>query len=192
MIDLRNMESHTLPNGDLEIRLSNSVPFILEPGSIEFIDAWIQFMGIYYPEKLQALKKEYYDSIANRLYYRFLIVRRDIKCNIGSMHNQFDIDVNNTIIPEFVACPMRGECTLWKIVCEAKRATGLVKSELAILQELVDGLDASQIAQKLHLSIHTVNTHRNNMLKKLNLHSTAQLVDYYYKNKLNESYGNKR
>ena len=50
--------------------------------------------------------------------------------------------------------------------------------ELEILKLIAYGNSTNQIAQKLYISVHTVNTHRKNILKKLNLNSPIQLVAY--------------
>jgi DNA-binding CsgD family transcriptional regulator len=48
--------------------------------------------------------------------------------------------------------------------------------EYEIIKCIADGLDSQQIAEKLFLSIHTVNTHRKNMLNKTGSRTTLELV----------------
>ncbi len=48
--------------------------------------------------------------------------------------------------------------------------------EFEILKLIAKGLDSEQIAQKLFLSVNTVNTHRRNILKKTNNQTTHDLV----------------
>ncbi len=50
--------------------------------------------------------------------------------------------------------------------------------ELEVLQLVGRGLGASQIAQKLHLSVKTVETHRANLKEKLNLADAAALLEF--------------
>jgi two-component system, NarL family, response regulator NreC len=50
--------------------------------------------------------------------------------------------------------------------------------ELEILKLIVDGIPVSSIADKLFVSVKTINTHRQNILEKLGLKSTADLVKY--------------
>ncbi len=63
---------------------------------------------------------------------------------------------------------------------EEKRdaATGqqLTKRELEVLQYIAQGFTNRQIADALFLSFRTVNTHRANLMQKLNIHDTAGLV----------------
>lgn len=60
----------------------------------------------------------------------------------------------------------------------------LSKREMEIIRFVVAGLTTEAIAETLYLSPHTVHTHRRNILTKLNLHSTAELVKWAYENKV--------
>jgi DNA-binding CsgD family transcriptional regulator len=53
---------------------------------------------------------------------------------------------------------------------------GLRKREKEIIALLISGKTNLEIAAQLHISKHTVETHRKNMLRRLNLKSTPQLV----------------
>ncbi len=54
----------------------------------------------------------------------------------------------------------------------------LTPREREILQMLGEGKSNKEVATKLNLSLHTVETHRGNVLEKLNLHSTAEMILY--------------
>ena len=58
-----------------------------------------------------------------------------------------------------------------------KHAT-LGPREREIVQLLAEGHTSPQIAQRLHISARTVETHRRNIMKKLGLHSVAELTKY--------------
>lgn len=66
------------------------------------------------------------------------------------------------------------------------RPEPLSEREKEIVVCVVQGLTNKQIADKLFLSTHTVNTHRRNISAKLNIHSTAGLAIYAIVNKLVE------
>ena len=50
--------------------------------------------------------------------------------------------------------------------------------EQEILEFIVDGMTSSEIAGQLHISPRTVETHRSNLMQKLNIRNTAGLVRY--------------
>jgi DNA-binding NarL/FixJ family response regulator len=52
-----------------------------------------------------------------------------------------------------------------------------------VLQNMVEGLDYKQIADKLFISPATVRTHISNIYKKLHVTSKAQAIKLAYKNK---------
>ena len=54
----------------------------------------------------------------------------------------------------------------------------LSNREMEILKELVTGKSAKKIAKELSISLHTVHSHRKNILGKLKLSDTAGLVKY--------------
>lgn len=54
----------------------------------------------------------------------------------------------------------------------------LTKRERQILKLIAEGYKAREIADFLHISLHTVETHRANLMKKLDLHNTASLVAF--------------
>lgn len=56
--------------------------------------------------------------------------------------------------------------------------------EFEVMRLLVEGLGPTDIAQRLHLSVKTVSTHKTRILEKLNLGSTADLVRYALEHKL--------
>jgi DNA-binding NarL/FixJ family response regulator len=59
-----------------------------------------------------------------------------------------------------------------------KPDTPLTKREFSVLQLLSEGKSSREIAELLFISIHTVNSHRSNIMRKLNLRKTADLVKY--------------
>jgi regulator of cell morphogenesis and NO signaling len=59
----------------------------------------------------------------------------------------------------------------------------LSERELDVLVQIVKGLSNKEIADVLCISTHTVITHRKNITRKLNIHSTAGLTIYAIVNK---------
>lgn len=54
----------------------------------------------------------------------------------------------------------------------------LTEREREILQRIAEGSSNKEVAGRLCLSVHTVETHRKNILEKLNLHGPADLILY--------------
>jgi DNA-binding NarL/FixJ family response regulator len=54
----------------------------------------------------------------------------------------------------------------------------LTKREMEVLQYIAQGFTNRMIAEALFLSIRTINTHRTNLMHKLDIHDTARLVRY--------------
>lgn len=57
----------------------------------------------------------------------------------------------------------------------------LSEREIEIIRLIADGLTNKEIADTLHLSTHTVNTHRKNIMNKLGIKNTAGIVIYAVK-----------
>lgn len=56
--------------------------------------------------------------------------------------------------------------------------------ELEIIKHIAEGYTNNEIAEKLFLSPHTVNTHRKNIMQKLGVNNTAAIVMYAVKTEL--------
>jgi DNA-binding NarL/FixJ family response regulator len=54
----------------------------------------------------------------------------------------------------------------------------LTSREREVLQLVAEGLATKQIATSLHVSVKTVETHRRQIMEKLDLHSVAELTKY--------------
>ena len=62
----------------------------------------------------------------------------------------------------------------------------LTVRELEILQLLAEGKTAKEVATSLGIATKTSDTHRTNIMRKLDLHSIAELVRYAIRNKIVE------
>ena len=68
-----------------------------------------------------------------------------------------------------------------KVSCQG---LGITDRELDVIRLISEGLSNKLIADKLELSTHTVNTHRKNIMAKLDIPDTAGIVMFAVKNKL--------
>lgn len=62
----------------------------------------------------------------------------------------------------------------------------LTQREKEIVHLVAEGLTTKQIAEKLFLSPHTVSTHRKNALKKLQINSVPELVNFVVREQLRD------
>lgn len=67
---------------------------------------------------------------------------------------------------------------LFAQVNPATKCEELTKREIAVLTHLATGLSNKEIAQALDISVRTVETHRQNIKNKLDIHTSAGLVKY--------------
>ena len=89
--------------------------------------------------------------------------------------------------------PLISEIMLKSYILKAKTKNAdirdlseLSKREIEILTMLAEGILNSTIAEKLFISIRTVESHKSHIMQKLELHTTAELVKFAIRNKLIE------
>lgn len=61
---------------------------------------------------------------------------------------------------------------------------GLTPREREVLQLIAEGKSSKEIASVLNISTKTSETHRSNLMRKLDLHSVSELVRYAIRNKI--------
>lgn len=71
-------------------------------------------------------------------------------------------------------------------ITESKNDIPLTKRETEIIKMIAEELTNSEIAERLGISSRTVDTHRRNLLQKLDVKNTAGLVKYAIQNNLLE------
>lgn len=67
---------------------------------------------------------------------------------------------------------------------KGERGAGLTARELEVLQHIVAGKSNKEIASDLNLSVNTISVHRANIMDRLGIHKTAELVVYAIRNGL--------
>ncbi|MCL5670910.1 MAG: response regulator transcription factor [Acidobacteria bacterium] len=70
---------------------------------------------------------------------------------------------------------------------EATLGNRLTARERQILQLLAEGKSSKEMASALNISVKTAETHRANIMRKLDLHSLADVVRYAIRNKIIEA-----
>ncbi|MEZ4937260.1 MAG: tetratricopeptide repeat protein [Crocinitomicaceae bacterium] len=59
-----------------------------------------------------------------------------------------------------------------------KERNNFTNRELEVLEYLMEGLPSKLIADKMHISVHTVDTYRRRLLAKTNTYNTTELINY--------------
>lgn len=88
--------------------------------------------------------------------------------------------VSNILLKSFI------KKTQNKVTDSKEQAIILTKRENEILKHFAEGLSNKEIADRLFISIRTVESHKNNIMQKLDLKSTVELIKYAIKNKIIE------
>jgi len=103
-----------------------------------------------------------------------------ISCNVSELDNTPDYIVGQkTLTREYVNCPERGKCKQEGRLClTLPQSTGLTKTQLIVLSHIRDGLLNKEIASRMGISIHTVNTHTKNLQKRTGLTRKADMSRY--------------
>lgn len=87
---------------------------------------------------------------------------------VGQGRKYLSSDVTESVVDGYVR----------KVVEDHSAMTTLGGREREVLQLLAEGLTSGEIASELDISTNTVDTHRRNLMKKLDLHSVAELTKY--------------
>ncbi len=87
----------------------------------------------------------------------------------------FNEPVSNIIIQSYVKKAKKGD------EISQRNPKNLTRREVQILQLICEGLTNKQIADGLFISVRTVDAHKNHIMQKLGLRSTAQLVKFAIK-----------
>lgn len=67
------------------------------------------------------------------------------------------------------------------LAAQADRLLSLTLRELQVLRLIGSGARNKDVARRLNIAVKTVDAHRTNLMRKLDVHSVAQLVDYAIK-----------
>jgi DNA-binding CsgD family transcriptional regulator len=183
MIDI---EFHTDPmTGEAMYRkVGDSCIKQMTRNDTEIISTLLTISETFYPEQYKALSNEYCKSSINKQYYDFLRARRIVNCCYGENDSQPDLDEFGNRHFERIKCPRMAECKNYKIICQPKFSTELSDREQEVMELYFHHVSTEDIAERLFLSIHTVNNHRKNSLSKLRLRSLQEFQDFAHRTKM--------
>ena len=78
-------------------------------------------------------------------------------------------DISGVVVENYVRQVPKSEPSAYSLLSDRERE---------VLQLLAEGKTAKEIAEQLHVSIKTVETHRTNIMTKLDIHRIAELTKY--------------
>jgi DNA-binding NarL/FixJ family response regulator len=109
--------------------------------------------------------------------------RRELIEAIQSVHNNqefFSSQISNIILKSYVRKAKTADTQ------KQETEEVLTAREIEILKLFAGGMSNQEIADKLFISIRTVESHKNHIMQKLELKSTVDLIKFAIKNKIVE------
>lgn len=97
---------------------------------------------------------------------------------VGEGGKYFSHTVSELVFEKFYENSLKGKKTI------TSEGGKISKREVEVLKLIASGFSNKEIAEKLFISGRTVDAHRNHIMQKLDIHSTADLVKYAIKNEL--------
>ncbi len=85
--------------------------------------------------------------------------------------------ISKQVINDYLS-RIHGHTVRIELQSEAKSPSLLTSRQREILQLIAEGCSTKEIAAKLNLTVRTVETHRTDIMKRLDIHDTAGLVRY--------------
>lgn len=113
----------------------------------------------------------------------FLI--KDIKAS-ELVHAIRAVDKGESILSPAVTRLVIEDYLRWGDIKPSEKSNGLTPRENEVLQLIAEGNTNQQIADILCISIKTVQSHRSNLMKKLDFHDKSELIKYAIQKKIIE------
>ncbi len=95
---------------------------------------------------------------------------------VNSGKNYFHTSISDEIIKNYATKRKKSSTLLPQ----------LTKRELEVLKLFAEGYNNNEIADKLFLSVRTIESHKNHILQKTNMKNSVELIKYAIKNKIIE------
>ena len=172
------MEVHSTFVGDIIIQATDKECVVYTETNREFTNDVYDIIESRFPEAMKALDRLYKKSKPNLPHFRYKIVSRFLRCNLGGYDNKLDFESDGTVNLELVSCPLRGECEHENIICRPKAHNPMSQREFEVMRYIYSGYGILHIANELNISEHTCKTHKQNAMKKLDCHSIQDFMRY--------------
>lgn len=89
-------------------------------------------------------------------------------CNVYAGDIYFSPDITHVLVDKFHRLEEKQG--------NSKRITALTPQERIVLQHIAEGLSTKEIGTVMELSVNTIQSHRKNLMAKLNIHKETDLV----------------
>lgn len=173
-----------LYEGELWCKDNERHNVLVDASQSDLLDSMLSRIRECYPDAYKALEEEYKDSAPNKIYFKYKVVKRFLKCNFGQLDSTYNDVDGEKMNFERVDCPLRLECRWDGIICSPIFKTTLSAQELKVARLFYDGLSKTEIAGMLYLSPETVNNHIRNIYYKLNIHDKIEFFKYINEHKI--------
>jgi DNA-binding CsgD family transcriptional regulator len=150
----------------------------------DLTDDIYDLIASHYPSALKALQLLYKGSRPNAPFFRYKVVSRFLKCNLGVYDTNWDIEPDGAINLEFVSCPLRGECVHENVICRPQLHNPLSRMEFKVMKHLYYGKSLKEIAEILSIAENTCKSHKYSAMRKVNCGRFPDFVRYAGDNNL--------
>lgn len=183
-MEARQIEFFVSPQGMVYFYGKNQEIIRYDMEQPELIRLMAQMIQTVYPEAYEYLFNNFIKSEKNKLYHQFLITERFIRCNFGA-NDTLNYDINQGMMNfERVNCPLRKCCKEENIVCNPKVKSPFFPKETEVAKVFAKGYVASEVADILGKSLHTVTSQLRNMTRRLGLRSSREIIKIVHQRNL--------
>jgi DNA-binding NarL/FixJ family response regulator len=174
-----------------EIGSSEAIELMTQEVRPDIITIGININGTGDIEIAKKLAREFPEIkiIAHSMYLEKTFVSEMLKAGISAyVHKEHSFSellnaINAAVHNEVYLCPKVASVVMNGYLKDLSQKGGnsevsLTDREREVLKLLANGESSKQIAMKLHISTKTVDTHRRQMMNKLNLYSVQELTKY--------------
>ncbi len=100
-------------------------------------------------------------------------------CNVSKGKSYFSAEVTQLLLN-----PEQKRHSTFDVDKDSLQLSKLTEREVDVLRQIAEGFSNKEIGDKLFISHRTVDTHRTNLMKKLEVHNIAGLIKFAIKNGL--------
>ena len=100
-------------------------------------------------------------------------------CNVSKGKSHFSAEVTQSLL-----YPTQSNKVSFEVEVDTLQLAKLTEREVGVLKLIAEGFSNKEIGDQLFISHRTVDTHRTNLMKKLDVHNIAGLIKFAIKNGL--------